>query len=63
MKLNPICMACQLRKQEAKIRHFDERYNPRQNDEIIGGSAGRQPQKESETRRRGACGPEQDRKF
>ena len=24
MKLNPKCMACQLRKQEAKIRHFDD---------------------------------------
>ena len=24
MKLNPKCMACQLRKQEANIRHFDD---------------------------------------
>ena len=24
MKLNPKCMTCQLRKQEAKIRHFDD---------------------------------------
>ena len=30
MKLNPICMACQLRKQEAKIRHFDDEARKKQ---------------------------------
>ena len=35
MKLNPCCMNCQLRKQEAKIRHFDDEYSKKQYMEAI----------------------------
>ena len=35
MKLNPCCMNCQLRKQEAKIRHFDDEDRKKQYMEAI----------------------------
>ena len=35
MKLNPCCMNCHLRKQEAKIRHFDDEYRKKQYMEAI----------------------------
>ena len=35
MKLNPKCMACQIRKQEANIRHFDDEDRKKQYMEAI----------------------------
>ena len=49
MKLNPCCMNCQLRKQEAKIRHFDDEDRKKQYMEAI--------RRRFDNRKEGDCGP------